>query len=83
MRITHLIDVDLRKNDPSLWHLIEHVIGEFAAGRQTALEWEGLRPLAETHLADPAWAPSNTRTVPSTQPAVLLPKLLQEVVTFS
>lgn len=46
--------VGLKQNAPRLQHLIEHVIGEFAAGRQTALEWEELRPLVETHHTEPA-----------------------------
>ena len=54
IRITQHLGVDLEKNDPRLEHLIEHIIGEFAVGRQTAREWEALRPLVETHLPEPA-----------------------------
>jgi 2-phosphinomethylmalic acid synthase len=49
--IKQQLGLDLAKDDPRLLRLHERVLGEFDAGRQTALEWEELRPLVEAELA--------------------------------
>jgi isopropylmalate/homocitrate/citramalate synthase len=54
--IKQQLGVELEKNDPRLLRIHEHVLAEFDAGRQTALEWEELRPLVESYLAEPAQA---------------------------
>lgn len=51
--IKQQVGVDLAKDDPRLIRLHEHVLAEFDGGRQTAFEWEELRPLVEAALAQP------------------------------
>jgi 2-phosphinomethylmalic acid synthase len=53
------LGVELSKDDPRLHALHDQIRQEFAGGRQTGMEWEELRPLAEACLA--------TVSVPSTE----------------
>jgi len=54
--IEQQIDVEREKAAPRLLRLQDHVLGEFDAVRQTALEREELRLLVEAWLAEPAEA---------------------------
>jgi 2-phosphinomethylmalic acid synthase len=43
------LGVELRKDDPRLLAIHDHVMLEFDAGRQTSFEWEELRPVVLKH----------------------------------
>ena len=51
---------------PRLLALNDFVTQEFEAGRQTGIEWEELRPVADSYRSNPPH--SNKRTIPEVNP---------------